>query len=367
MHNFFDYLFWRGDISFASSPFNEVDSLLLCLISYLDYSGIVDPDFSTEGTPFSLVAQKMRSLPDFEARHDLGKVINAATMDVMLRAAETERFGNLRLSAYVNILDPGREEQFSAVTFSNPGEWSAVIYRGTDSTVVGWKEDFNLGCMDTVPAQKDALSYLEKAGESLPGKLIVSGHSKGGNLAVYASSHCKSGFKSRIISVYNNDGPGFKKEFFSSQDFLSIKDRVHTFVPELSIVGMLFSHPDEYQVVKSDEKGVMQHDPFSWHVGPRHFEVVPETSHSSKVIGESINTWIQDLSAEQRELFIETIFGVLKDADITKNSQLASNPLETIPRLISATKKLDQATKTAVFKTVHLLVKTTVETFSRNS
>ena len=249
-----DYIEWRGDIGFDVSPLCEIDALILCQISYLNFQTLVDSEFTKKGLPLSRLSELFFSSPDFETRKDVGALINAKTVNLLRVAGESKRFSALKVCGYVDKIDLNSEEQFSAITFVSPFGWNFVAFRGTDDTIVGWKEDFNLGYMDTVPAQEDALRYFEKATASLKGSFYVGGHSKGGNLALYAASYAQQSSKKHLLAVFNNDGPGFKESFFESEAFKSIKNIQHTYVPELSIVGMLFAHADGYITVKSDQK-----------------------------------------------------------------------------------------------------------------
>lgn len=357
MADLFDYLIWRGDLDFSQSAFSEVDCLLLCQITYLNFYSLVPHDFSKNGPLLKNVAQNMFKLKDYAQRSDLGPGINPRTMELFIEASKTKRFGSLNMCAFRSITDLEKEEQFCAVTFCSP-QWNAVIFRGTDSSIVGWKEDFNLGYLPQVPAQVDACEYLDQAAAELKNQFILGGHSKGGNLALYAATHCKGHHVSRILSIYNNDGPGFSREFFSSERFLSVRDRLNTYVPGLSIVGMLFCHPDEYKVVQSSEKGFGQHDPMSWILDGPGFELIEQRANASKFIGETINEWMDDLSPEEKEEFIETVFGVLSKADITKSAQMSDKPLKSLGKVIGASAKLTSKTRNAVFHVVGELIKT---------
>ena len=190
---------------------------------------------------------------------------------MLQKAGKSQRFKNVEIAAFVAKYDHENEEQFSAVTFVlNQGgllekQQVFVAFRGTDDTIVGWKEDFNLAFLDKVPAQEDASAYLTRAALSFKkAELFIGGHSKGGNLALYAAAHLEEKAKKNLFAVYNFDGPGFSQETLDSDEFFSIKTKVHSVYPQFSIVGMLFHHYDSYKIVQSDEKLVMQHNPFSW-------------------------------------------------------------------------------------------------------
>lgn len=357
MANMIDYVLWRGDIDFSVSSLNAVDNLILCQITYLNYEGIVSSEFLKKGPTLREVAAKFRADSDFEKRSDVGAMINKKTVELLMLASESERFGSLRMSGYLNKIDEIKEEQFCAVTYTCDSLWNFIVYRGTDDTIVGWKEDFNLGYMDVVPAQTDALSYLEKASKVLKGKIIVGGHSKGGNLAIYSASMSDEKIQKRITDVYNNDGPGFKKEFFETSSYAAIRNKEHTFVPQLSIIGMLFSHSDAYCTVESDAQGLYQHDPFSWHVMSKEFVELSDTNEQSKFIGKTVNEWINALNREQRELFIETVFGILRGTNATTNTELTENIGESLMKMLKAMTKLDAQTRDATFKILQLLFK----------
>lgn len=358
MANIVDYLAWRGDLSFLNAAFTEVDALVLCQLSYLDFTGIVPADFCNNAPTLQTVAHEFISSKNYEDRcKELGALINPLTIPLLTDAAQTNRFGSLRLCGFVDKIDSEHEEQFSAVTFLGDGFHNCVIFRGTDSTLIGWKEDFNLGYLDTVPAQEDALLYLTRAMNALEGSFIVGGHSKGANLSLFSSAHIPPHLQSRISSIYNNDGPGFKKEFFSFSGYKTVEDRIHSYVPEESVIGMLFCHANNYTTVKSTEKLLKQHDPFSWQVKAVHFEELSGTNKQSRLIGKAVNNWIKDLSLEQRELFIETVFGVLETIEAKTTSDLSANGFDTTVKMIKATSRLDSKTRDAVFKTLQALFK----------
>ena len=208
-----DYLEWRGDLPFSKSAFCDVDALILCQLSYLDFDGLLSADFSKKTSVKDLWAA-FKSSPDFKKRCDLGALISQRTVRLLELCAASARFGKLFMSGYVSKIDLQNEEQFSAVAFfekprsANP----FVAFRGTDDTIVGWKEDFNLAIEESVPAQRDALAYLEGAAKKTRGKILVGGHSKGGNLAVYSSAFVAPKVQRRLERVYNFDGPGFRRE-----------------------------------------------------------------------------------------------------------------------------------------------------------
>lgn len=356
MANMTDYLFWRGDLTFENVPFNEIDALILCQITYLHFDGLVSPDFCDEGISLKELKAKFLSSDDFEKRKNAGAMINKQSADLFERAAESKRFGNLKASAFINKIDSEKEEQFAAITYAS-ATFSCIVFRGTDDTIVGWKEDFNLGYLETVPAQSDALNYLKNIAKNKKLPIKIAGHSKGGNLAIYSAAMASKEIQEQIQAIYNNDGPGFSKNFFQTGGYKAIQRKIHSYFPRLSIIGMIFEHDATYTTVESDQKGLYQHDPFSWHTLPLGFVEEEDTSKESKIIATTVNNWINELEIEQRELFIETIFTVLKDSKATTNTELTQNIFTSVKNMIKSFVHLDSKTKNAVSKTIQLLLK----------
>ncbi len=208
------------------------------------------------------------------------------------------------MKEFVSIIDEVAEIQFSAVTVELDDETVYIAYRGTDDTLVGWKEDLNMSFMDVVPAQAEALAYLEQVLHKHDyRKVYIGGHSKGGNLAVYAAVHVEDILQSSIVEVFNNDGPGFKDNILSKQQYMNISDRITTLVPQNSVVGLLLEHDETYQVVKSSQSsGIMQHDGFSWEVLGNDFIYLPSLD-DHRISGMTTKRTLEKMSADQREAF----------------------------------------------------------------
>ena len=207
MANILEYLDWRGDLTLSERPFNEVDNLILAEICYLDFSGFVPAGFQTQQVTLQAAASAYFTA---HPETNMGVLVPDQIPVLVEHAAKTARFGDIRLLGYVNRIDEETQTQFSAVTMLLPDGSAYVAFRGTDDTIVGWKEDFNMAFTPEIPAQKYAAEYLRQVSAALPFRpLLVGGHSKGGNLAVYASVFCGQEVQKRILAVYNNDGPGF--------------------------------------------------------------------------------------------------------------------------------------------------------------
>lgn len=365
MANIIDYIDWRGDIDFTASPFNEIDAVILCQITYLNFEGLIPSEFCKKGVTLRQIAQSFSAAPDVEDRSDTGALINRETFDLFIKAANSNRFGSIEASGFINKIDLQKEEQFAAATFrirkagkKNPSV--CIVYRGTDDTIVGWKEDFNLGYKETVPAQKDALEYLEKAASFFAGRISIAGHSKGGNLAIYAAVNAGKKIQNRLFTVYNNDGPGFSEGFFRTEEYLGIREKIRSYFPQLSIIGMLFCHDSVYTTVESDNEGLYQHDPFSWHTQALNFVRKEDTTEQSKFIASTVNQWIQEIPTEEREVFIEAIFSVLNSTKAKTNSELSSNMFSSAKTMFKSYSRLSPQTRSTVGKVLQLLFKVSV-------
>lgn len=308
MTNTFDYLDWRGDLSFSASPFCEVDMFICSQLSTPDYSGIVPK----EGRPVPLcdVAEKYFSCHT----EDVGSlgVLQSTSVLPMLRAlAGTERYRNARLCGPENIVDLENEEQFCAVTVLLPDGTMCVSFRGTDDTIIAWKEDFNLATKPIVPAQIDARKYLVNAASAHRGKIRVCGHSKGGNLAVFAAASVPKRVRNRILQVVSFDGPGFSDAFLSSPGYLEIKDRIVTVLSQNSLVGTLLSTAGSTEIVHSCKSGPMAHDGFSWEVKGTEFVKEEALSETSLSFDRLMDETLSGLSTEEKQAFVDELFGTL--------------------------------------------------------
>ncbi len=304
-----DYLRWRGDLTFAQDGFNEVDDLVLCIISYLNFRRFDDLRITD---PARAVA-----LPDVAARlTEEDEQLGLSELDyipLMRLAAETERFRDVRMFGFTHEWDEAKEMQFDAVSYLLPDDTLLVSFMGTDTSLVGWKEDFNMSFLTAVPAQERATAYTVEMAAACPDrKLRIAGHSKGGNLAAWAAIHIPAQLQEqRLLDAYNNDGPGFSHDMVDSDAYRRVADKLHTYIPESSIVGVLLEHAEDYAVIDSSNRSVMQHEPMSWSVlGPR-FVHLGQRSQMGKLSDDVLRQWIGSMTPQEREQFSDALFDVL--------------------------------------------------------
>ncbi|MCR5154012.1 MAG: DUF2974 domain-containing protein [Lachnospiraceae bacterium] len=340
MANMFDYLKWRGDLTFDQAPLNEIDSLIFTWIAYVHFEGIVPEKISDKEYITLSDADRL-----FFETHDIKSFENLSSFTrtsapLLHEAAKTERFRNIKLTGFINDIDYELEKQFSAATFIIPEVGFFVAFRGTDDTIVGWKEDFNI-YLPVTPARDEGLHYLEKAASILNGKIYVGGHSKGGNTAVYAASLAKEKVMKRIEGVYNNDGPGFLDRASIEPGYTKIGQRIHTYVPNESIVGMLLSDVEKCTVIKSSEKYINQHDASSWEVEGNRFDKA-KLSNLSYFVNKSIAAWVGGRTTEEIKMFIDTLFGVVCEANVRTTTEINAERLKSVQKFIKIYRQIDK-------------------------
>ena len=310
MGNIFDYLTWRGDLTFTQDPPNAVDALIFSTLTYVGYG-------ETAQRPPESAASLRRCAEEFFAlENPESRVRSKKDMELLRCAAATARFGQCGLCLYRSVLLPEQETQFAAMTFLLDDGSMFLAYRGTDNSLVGWKEDFNMTFQQTIPAQRLAQEYIREAALAHTAPMRVAGHSKGGNLAVFAAARCSPTVRKRILTVYNNDGPGFTKYMIGDPGYNAIVPRIQTYIPQSSVIGMLLEHEEPFIVIRSKSVGIMQHDPYSWEVEGPHFLPVQEVTESSQFLDATIKNWFAGMTNRERNQLVEVLYGLLTTGEV---------------------------------------------------
>lgn len=320
----FDYIDWRGDLNFDVSPFNEVDAYLIAKLGSPDYSGIVPA--TNLSVSIADAAARYFADKDPSGRH-LGALASPGILPMIRRLPETTRFSGLRFAAFCRIVDTEQTEQFSAMTVLMPDGHAIVTFRGTDDSMAGWKEDLLMSCSESVPAQNDALEYLRLAAYLFPGKLTVCGHSKGGNLAIFAAASVPQWIRSRIDCVYSFDAPGFFPEFYTTEGYKDIRDRIITLVPQRTIIGTFLFQDKEPQVVKCDRGPISCHDGFGWEVKGTRFVRCPSLTKTAETMDKTLDNVVLNMDPAERREFIDELFMVLTSTGAESISDLSEHKL----------------------------------------
>ncbi len=341
MANIIDYLKWRGDITFDQVKLNEVDNLILSQLAFVDFSGIVPADPTAAPVTVKQAAMQFFFENDVKKTTRPGLIISPQTYTMFRMMAESKRFGNLELTAFVNEIDLAQEKQFCAITVRLKEKMSYISIRGTDDTIVGWKEDFNLSFLDEIPSHKRVVEYVNAVISAQPGNFYIGGHSKGGHLALYATVKCAPEHKNRIVASFSNDGPGLSKTICELPEYKAAEPKFHIYMPQNSVVGMFFENRGKRRIVKSKQVGVFQHDGMSW-------EVMGGTFVRVKKIGNDavntilLNERIHAMPIEARKHFVDVLFGMLESTGVQTLSELNAKSLKSMIAMIKTFADLDK-------------------------
>ena len=303
-----DYLKWRNDINFSVAAFNDIDNVILSYLSYMDFGELHLEENSIYGIDeaFELFC-KRHSLEEIREHGQFLERVPLLLEDMVIG----ERFKDTNIAYYKEVFDKEKIEQFAAVTFILPDGTNYISFRGTDTTITGWKEDFLMSCMSETEGAKEAVDYLNNVSELLDGDLIVGGHSKGGNFAMYAATFCNETVRERIIKVYNNDGPGFRDEIINSAEYKQLLPKICSIVPQTSIIGQVLSNDSEEKVIKSDAVGIFQHDAMTWEVTKDKF-VESELDVFSNYVKVALGSWLEQMDDGTRQSVVSTVFSMIE-------------------------------------------------------
>lgn len=295
--------------TFNELPFNEVDAAVFCQVSYFELEKFVPSlEDNTHGIFFKVLNNEARlsiithDIFDPEKNKKLAKALK-----------KSKRYAPVEINRYKNVYSTSNNEQFCAMTFEL-GDTIVVTFRGTDMTIVGWHEDFEMMYTDEVPAQKSACEYLELVASITKGPIIVCGHSKGGNLAIYSSMKSSNKVKNRIVHIYDFDGPGFKDDIFETEEYLSIKKKVLRRICDKTIIGMLMYYSKDYEVIKTSGVGILRHLLFNWHINQSAtFRRAPKLDMYSIIITNTVTNYLEMTSIDERKEFVDLLFFLLKE------------------------------------------------------
>lgn len=340
----FDYLKWRGDLSFSSSSFNKIDALILSRISYFPFDNLFNGEILLKDVLNKILFSKK----------NLNNIIMKQDIELIKLLINSDRFSKLKITNYVNHIDIDNENQFSALTVILNKNERFVVFRGTDNSVVGWKEDFNMSFLSHIPAQLAARSYLDFSMKDNDFKFYVGGHSKGGNLAIYSSIFVDDHLKNRISKIYNFDGPGFNKDIINNTGYDKILKKIKTYIPEEAIVGILLDRKEKVKIISSNEKFVMQHDIYSWNILQKDFVYKEDISKESKQLSENLKLWLNNTSLEERKIFIDLLFSHIFNISFDMK-EIVTNWQHSLSLIIKSTQ--DPVIVEMIQKTIKLLIK----------
>ena len=361
MSTIFDYLDYVAYDSIYDRPFKELDVLSLTELTYLPFDRIVPQGDTTNiEVRLSDAAELVDRTTDF--------IVTDQHLQLVDVLATSKRFKNLKLLNYVDEYDPDVQKQFAAMTYRLTMDVYLVVFRGTDDTLIGWKEDFHMTYMDHIPAQRRAASYLQHVMKEFPkGRFMVAGHSKGGNLAAYACSYLPDQLFKQVDAIYCYDSPGLNKSIIKTEGYQRIAHLIHRFVPQGSIVGMMLEVPEPATIVKSRAfGGFAQHDAFTWMVEKDGFVTLDQTSPDSQQMVQTLKQWVQEVPDSQLKKFFDTFFGLFLDAGITSINDLMNlKNFSKIKDIFQNTQDLDPTEREMLERLAKQLIDTRVQAWKK--
>lgn len=351
MPNIMKYLEFRGDLTLKQDELNEIDKIILARFSYLPFKEItLDRKDTIEN-----ISIKMKDL-------SLDKFIWKADKEFIIKLGQSKRYKNLKVTDYEEIMDVQAEKQFAAITIWLPHRFKYISFRGTDMSLVGWKEDFNMSFMKDIPSQKEGVKYLNEIGKKYFGKLIVGGHSKGGNISIYSSIFCENKIQRKILEIINADGPGFDETIITSKNYLKISEKVNTYIPQSSIIGRLLEHEEDYEIIHSTEKGLMQHDIFSWQIEGTRLKRIQKLTGESQFVNKVVRNWLQNTTPKQRENFVNIIYDVLISTEAKDFNEFGIDTLIKIKTIIKSYQNIEKEDKKEIEEMFKLFLESAIKT-----
>lgn len=349
MNNFLDYITWRGDLSLRQDSFNAVDSLILSRFAYLPLDNIVS------NTPIT-IADAYTQYIALE-RHNSNDVIMPLDNLLFEQTASSKRFKNFTIQHFTHLLDKKRQVQFCAMLIHLDDHTTYILFRGTDNTLFGWKEDFNMAFEPIIPSQNFARAFVLSHINDLKERIIFGGHSKGGNLAIYSAIFTHAIDTKRIKTIYNFDGPGFNDELEFNERYKLLKPLIKTFIPQTAIVGLLMNYMSNYKVIQSSAKGFAQHDTYSWLVKGSDFIYVPKIDKESQRLENAFKTVLKDFQKDDLKIIINTFYDMLISANITDVRDFNEETLQKLIALAHRYRTLDKRSSTLVKKFIQTFIR----------
>ena len=351
--NFVDYCKWRGDLTFKQDQFNEVDNMCFAQIAYCELDGIIE---GSEKKTLKEVSDIFFSTHD-EEEMKKSKAFSKLSPFLMREMANTRRFGSCLVYNYADKLLPDSTKQFAAVMFDLPDESTVIAFRGTDDTLVGWKEDLMLSYGD-ISSQYDALEYVNSHC-TMFNKYRIVGHSKGGFLGLYAAVKARPSVKKRIIEIYSNDGPGLRENEYTDEDREMLDTKYKLIVPEKDGVGMIYEMAENKKICKVNVFNIISaHSMFTWQVEGTKIVEADKFKYESDLSREVIKDILKETTREERAIFVEELFRHLAEERINTLTEFNNRGISVI---YSTLKKLTDDNNDS-----HVFAGKMLKIFSRN-
>lgn len=351
MANVMDYIKKYGDISFCDMPFGEADNVALCGMYYMPFDKVVSDSFDDEPVDYKTASDEIFELRG-RKHTPVGLVLLKNISEQMVLMSKYKRFQEMKVVAAVRVYEKAPAVQFEAATFLLPDGKIVVLFKGTDDTLTGWKEDFDILTKKGIPSNRLSIEYLEKAAKNFDGNIIVCGHSKGGFIAQYAALYSSKEVRDRIEVVYNDDGPGFwDYSYLESETYAEMLPKYRHFVPQSSFIGMMLAHDNDYEIIKSNQiLGPLQHDLNSWQFSGKKLVRVEELTDMGKMNDGVLRDLVGGLDDESEKVLDTVLDKVLSGVNQTGLLDVKKNFVPALKGGVEAWRSLDRDTQKKFLK-----------------
>ena len=361
MKNMLDYIKEFGHVSFEERAFSEIDALVLTELEYLPLEKVVPSDENGENfVTVKEIAEYMQEHKQ-ELFDENPMMITQERHEVSQVIADAPRFQSLKFFGVVSVWDKDTTKQFAAVTVEVEPSVRLVVFRGTDETLIGWKEDFLMTYSPLVAAQTDAKEYLAKQASLFDGDLMVSGHSKGGNLAIYAAATQEEDVQLRIVDIFCFDSPGLYRSVLETKGYQNIVPLAMRYIPQDSLVGLMLESEVPYVIVKSNATGAMQHSAMTWEIEDGQFIKMEKLTKNSQLNDQTFKKWTESVSDEELELFWNVFFELLFSVGIDTVNDLYGQFMHYVQEFLKAAGDMDEEKRELLTRIALLLVSTRFE------
>ena len=361
MKNMLDYIKEFGHVSFEERAFSEIDALVLTELEYLPLEKVVPSDENGENfVTVKEIAEYMQEHKQ-ELFDENPMMITQERHEVSQVIADAPRFQSLKFFGVVSVWDKDTTKQFAAVTVEVEPSVRLVVFRGTDETLIGWKEDFLMTYSPLVAAQTDAKEYLAKQASLFDGDLMVSGHSKGGNLAIYAAATQEEDVQLRIVDIFCFDSPGLYRSVLETKGYQNIVPLAMRYIPQDSLVGLMLESEVPYVIVKSNATGAMQHSAMTWGIEDGQFIKMEKLTKNSQLNDQTLKKWTESVSDEELELFWNVFFELLFSVGIDTVNDLYGQFMHYVQEFLKAAGDMDEEKREVLIRVALLLVSTRFE------
>ncbi|HFI0420911.1 TPA: DUF2974 domain-containing protein [Streptococcus suis] len=364
MPNLLNYIEESQYDNFYDKPINKLDILALTELSYLPFDNLIPYSFTENGVRLDRLAVAFEET--YKNNFPPFSMVTKNRLALFALLAKSIRFKSIKAFGFVDDYQLDQEQQFSAISYRLDRHTILTAFRGTDDTIIGWKEDFHMTYMDEIPAQRAASGYLEKLMASQNGNFYIAGHSKGGNLALYAASKQAPELQERILAIYSFDAPGLHKKHLDAPGYKNIQDRIQPIIPQNSIVGMMLKTPKNAQIVQSNTVGLLQHISFSWEIEGNDFKSAPALTNDSLQTDQTLKAWTASLTDEELKAFFDLFFGIFIQAGIERFSDITVNPLQKLQEMDRLRKEFTPQEAEIMDKLIRLLFDTRYQIWKDN-